>query len=105
MADLTKDADKIICCIYKEYLERRKSGRSKSDAKEFEANFYQNIKSISNWDSDDISDTLHELKNVGFLKMYITGDFSLNNEAIVYMENRFKNGLAELTDFISKFIP
>jgi hypothetical protein len=25
--------------------------------------------------------------------------------AIIYMENRFKNGLKEVTDFISKFIP
>ena len=40
MSGLTKDADKIICCIYKEYLERRKSESSKSEAKEFEANFY-----------------------------------------------------------------
>lgn len=105
MADLTKDADKLICCIYKEYLEKRKSGNSKSDAKEFESDFYLSIKSISDWNSDDISDTLQELKNAGFLKMYITNDFSLNDEAIIYMENRFKNGLAELTDFISKFIP
>lgn len=105
MSALTKDADKIICCIYKEYLERRKSGSPKSEAKEFEANFYQDIKSIANWDCNDISDTLHELQNAGFLKVYITNDFSMNDETIVYMENRFKNGLAELTDFISKFIP
>ncbi len=105
MSGLTKDADKIICCIYKEYLERRKSESSKSEAKEFEDNFYQDIKSIANWDCNDISDTLRELQNAGFLKVYITNDFSINDEAIVYMENRFKNGLAELTDFISKFIP
>ncbi len=105
MVSLTKDADKIVCCIYKEYLERRKSGSSKSESKEFEANFYRNIKSIADWSSDDISDTLCELKDARFVKMYITGDFSLNNEAIIYMENRFKNGLTELTDFISKLIP
>ena len=102
---LTKDADKLICCIYREYLEKRKSGSSKANAKEFDANFYKDVKDISNWDSSDVSDTLSELKNAGFIKLYITDDFSLNDEAIIYMENRFKNGLNELTDFISKFIP
>lgn len=105
MADLTKDADKLICCIYKEYLEKRRSGISKINAKKFDAYFYLNIKVLSKWDSSDISDTLRELKNVGFIKLFITGDFELTDTAIIYMENRFKNGLSELTDFISKFIP
>lgn len=74
---------------------------SKPDAKEFDANFYEIIKPISKWNSDDIFDTLHELKNAGFLKMYITSDFSLNGEAIVYMENRFKNGLSEVTKYLA----
>ena len=48
---------------------------------------------------------LTELKNNDFIKLYIEGSFILTSNAIIYMENRFKNGLVELTDFIAKFIP
>ena len=54
--------------------------------------------------SDFMTD-LSELKKYNFVKMFIEGSFALNSEAIVYMENRFKNGLIEVTDFIAKFIP
>lgn len=105
MPELTKDADKVICCIYKEYLEKRKSGMSKSEAKEFNGNFYRNIKPLSKWNSADISDTLQELHKKELIKKNVIGDFILLDSAIIYMENRFKKGLEEITDFISKFIP
>lgn len=101
MTELTKDADKVICCVYKEYLERRKSGMSKSQAKEFDGNFYRNVKALSKWNSADVSDTLQELHNKQYIKKNIIGDFSLLDDAVVYMENRFKNGLSEVMDFIS----
>ena len=96
MSELTKDADKVICYIYKEYLERRKSGMSKSEAKRFKMDFYQNI-----WRDDDVSDTLRELHSKEFIKREISGSFSLLDSAITYMENRFKKGLSEVMDFIS----
>ncbi|MCX4339961.1 MAG: hypothetical protein OSJ72_09990 [Lachnospiraceae bacterium] len=101
MPELTKDADKVICCIYKEYLERRKSGMSKSQAKEFDGNFYRNVKTLSKWNSADVSDTLQELHNRELIKKNVIGDFTLLDSAISYMENRFKNGLSEVVDFIS----
>lgn len=100
MPELTKDADKVICCIYKEYLERRKSGMSKSQAKEFDGNFYRNVKTLSKWNSADVSDTLQELHNRELIKKNVIGDFTLLDSAISYMENRFKNGLSEVVDFI-----
>lgn len=105
MPELTKDADKVICCIYKEYLERRKSGMSKSESKEFDGNFYLNAKALSKWNSADISDILQELHDKQLIKKNVIGDFDLLDSAITYMENRFKKGLKEITDFISKFIP
>ncbi len=105
MPELTKDADKLICCIYKEYLEKRKSGMSKSQAKEFDGNFYLNVKSLSKWNSADVSDTLQELHDKQLIKKNVIGDFDLLDSAIAYMEKRFKKGLEEITDFISKFIP
>lgn len=101
MPELTKDADKVICCIYKEYLERRKSGMSKAESKEFDGNFYLNVKTLSKWNSADVSDTLQELHDKKYIKKNILGDFSLLDDSVVYMENRFKNGLSEVMDFIS----
>ncbi len=101
MPELTKDADKLICCIYKEYLEKCKSGMSKSQAKEFDGNFYLNVKTLSKWNSADVSDTLQELHDKKLILKNVIGDFKLLDSAITYMENRFKNGLSEVMDFIS----
>lgn len=101
MRELTKDADKLICCIYKEYLEKRKSGISKPEAKKFDGNFYKDIKALSNWSSQDISDTLEELKKKEYIARNILGEITLTDESIIYMENRFKDGLKEVMDFIS----
>lgn len=101
MPELTKDADKVICYIYKEYLERHKSGMSKSQAKEFDGSFYHNIKALSKWNAADVSDTLQELHNQKLINKNVIGDFTLSDSAISYMENRFKKGLSEVMDFIS----
>lgn len=46
-----------------------------------------------------------ELARSGLIKIYIGGNFDLTDNGIVYMENRFVNGLKDVTDFITKFIP
>lgn len=102
---LTKDSDKLACLVYKKYLEKRKSGESKANAKHFNHNFYSDIKQLSDWHTDDIDETINELKHAGFVKKYIDGGFVLLDDFIIYMENRFKNGIIEVTDFIAKFIP
>ena len=101
---MTKDADKLLCCIYKIYLERRKSGMSKSDSKEFQDDFYKSDNHLSSWSDDDISDTLEELKNNNHVSLFIDGSFTLENDAIIYMENRFKNGLTEVLEILSKVL-
>lgn len=102
---LTKDADKMLCCLYKEYLERRKLGNSKRDSKRFSNEYTSSDPILSTWHKSDISDTILELGQKGFLKVYIGGDFDLTDMSIIYMENRFKNNISEISDFISKFIP
>lgn len=104
MVELTKDADKLLCCAYKMYLERRKSGSSKDVAKEFEKDFYLSDKHLCNWQDDDVLDTIYELYKADLIRVDIAGNFALKPSAIIYMENRFKNGLNEITDFVSKFI-
>lgn len=103
--ELTKDADKMICCIYKSFLQHRKNGVSKSTAREFKEDYFSKNKDFSSWIEDDLDETLLELGNLGLVEIYIGGDFELTDDGIVYMESRFKNNLEEITDFISKFLP
>nr|WP_294665434.1 hypothetical protein [uncultured Ruminococcus sp.] len=104
MPELTKDADKMICIIYKMYLEKIKSGMSKVASNAFEEDFYKSDKMLSKWHDDDVNMTFLELGQKKYLKIHITGDFEITNQAIIYMENRFKNGLLDLVDFVTKFI-
>lgn len=105
MAELTKDADKMLCCLYKEYLQRIKLGNSKSSSSLFKMEYAKSDSVLSQWHNDDVYATRNELQRKGLLKTYISGNFVLTDNAIIYMENRFKNGLSEVVDLISKFIP
>ncbi len=102
---LTNDADKVICYIYKDFLQSRKNGLSKAEARRFPANYHKQHKSLSKWSDSDFSDTILELGQKDLITIYLGGTFELTNDGIIYMENRFKNGLIEITDFITKFIP
>lgn len=101
---ITKDADRFLCEIYEEYLYRRKSGISKSDAKRFSTPEELVEDFMQGTLPQDIRDGIQELYELGLVKRFVTGTFSLDDTAIIYMENRFKNGLKEVADFITKFI-
>lgn len=100
--ELTKDDDKVICTLYKVALERHKQGFPKKIAYQFsDDDKYKHITFLS---SPDIDFTIKELVKLKLLSEDICGNIQLTNSAISYMENRFKNGLSEVVDFISKFI-
>ena len=107
---LSKDADYLICLIYKHYLELRDNGISKSDAKILGNSQEVNQNIIPEWSLEDTDDTCRELIKNDLLdnRIYMDnycGYMNLSDNGIVYMENRFKNGFKEVTDFIAKFIP
>lgn len=103
--EITKDSDKFLCIIYKDYLQRRKNGESKTEAKRFTTDYLESLVPLYQWHPQDIAEARLELgKNHLITNHYGTG-FVIKDEGIFYMENRFKNGLKEITDFISKFIP
>jgi len=102
---LTKDADKMICQIYKTFLELRKDGIPKSEARQFDENYFSTNKAFSSWAPSDCTETMLELDRVGLIKASVIDSFELTDDGIVYMENRFVNDIKEVTDFISKFIP
>lgn len=100
---LSNDADKLICVVYKQYLHRRENNKSKSEATLFTLNDIQQV--IPNYNESDLANDLSELAHNNIIRLFIAGDFVLLPDGIIYMENRFKNGIKEVADFISKFIP
>ncbi len=101
MTELSKDADKLICLIYKEYLSRRKQGEIKRSARYFPK--------ISKWpdsflvfSNSDLYDTLIELKRAGYIRCYIDASFALEDAGIIYMEQRFPKGISQVLDWLGK---
>ena len=102
---LSKDADALICLIYKDYLDKRNSGISKSDAKMFGSSENIHNKIIPEWSLDDVDDTCRELDRSNFLSiLYASNTCSeifLTDDGIVYMENRFQDKIKNLIDYIA----
>ena len=63
--------------------------------------FYKNEKHISDWQENDIKSCLSELKEVDFVKIYVSGNFVVERPLISFMENRFKSGIAEVVKYIT----
>lgn len=106
---LTKDSEKLICVMYKCYLEKRKSGMSKSSANRWGTSHVIHEELLPEWSFTDVDDTCRELSRAGLIKCSwadnIACRISISDSGISYMENRFKNGLTGVVDFITKFIP
>lgn len=83
--NLTKDSEKVICYIYKMYLERRKKGNSKAESRRFEMDFYKSDKDLSKWCDSDISDCILELARNGYIKVYMGGNFDILDSTIIYI--------------------
>lgn len=99
---LTKDGDKLICVIYKEYLTRRKDGMDKRRARDFGDPSKWPDSMLSKLTREDISETLPELKRAGFIDLYIHDGFQLKDEAIEYMEQRFPEGISSVLEWLGK---
>ena len=100
--NLTKNAYRTLCIIYKSFLNRTKQGISRHSAILF---LDYSIFTSENQYSSNITDfrvALNELKHAGYIDLYVDGGFKLLNSGIALMENRFKNGLSEVIDFITK---
>ena len=103
--ELTKDSEKFLVDLYKVYLDRRKACQSKQEARRFEDGFFDTEKPFSKMHPNDVTDARLELGQTGLLVNYIGGDCELTNPAIIYLENRFKNNLADVLSFLSQFVP
>lgn len=103
--NLTKDADRLLCTIYKEYLLRRKSGISKLDAKNFREFDSWSKELFPHANYDNLKETVCELTKALHIPMNMECGFWLSDEAIVYMENRFRDGMVGVLSFLSQFLP
>ena len=108
MADVTlsKDADALICAIYKVYLQRRKDGASKADARLLGGSDSIQEKIIPKWSFSDVDETCRELGRAGMLDCFYADDVvyiaNLSDAGIIYMEQRFKNGLTDVLNYPEK---
>lgn len=98
--ELTKDGDKLISTIYGVYLKRKKSGVSKFEATSFDSDWMEIY--FPNESKQDLSFAFMELKKAFGLKVYSDGAFFLSDTAIIYMENRFPDGVKQVFDYITK---
>lgn len=109
---LTKDADALICVLYKEYLQRRENGIPKSTAKRFGGSPNIHSQLMSKWSFEDVDETCRELSRAGLLKCFyadnIAYDALLSDAGIIYMEKRFANGLKSVLNYLERikaFLP
>lgn len=106
--ELTKDSEKLICIMYKSYLEKRKAGLPKSQANTFGSSHNIHEELCPEWIFEDVDDTCRELSRAGLLNCFwadnIAYSVNISDSGIILMENRFKNGLMGVIEFLSKFI-
>ena len=101
VAIMTKDAKKSLAKIYKTYQERRSHGMDKLNSKYFDPSDDQKTLELA----ESVREDIPELKKIGFVKAYITGQFELQDQAIVYMENVKAETIKEWLSFGSNLIP
>lgn len=108
MDDLTKDAKKLLCEIYKAYLEKCKTDISKKDANMFSSCDSIHKEIVPKWKLADVEEACRELNNEDFINCswYDNTGFniSLTTKAISTLENRFKNDLKAILKFLSSLV-
>lgn len=105
MEQLTKNANFFVCYAYKYYLEQLQDGKRIFQAKRVPFDITLSFKPFKKMHPDDIKETVAQAARAGYGDMTMECNFFINDQMISFMENRFKNGLFDVLDAISKFIP
>lgn len=96
----------MLCAIYKAYKDKRKSGEPKSDAKCAGSSEIIHANLMPEWIFEDVDETCRELDRAGYLGCFYAEDVTryseLTDRAIIYMENRFVNGLTGVMEYMAK---
>ena len=104
--ELTKDADALICLLYKLYSQQLKNGASKREAMMFGSAEDVQASIAPKWTVDDTNEILRELHRAELIGcQYGDGVVTychLSTDGIIYMENRFKNSIDNVLDYLGK---
>lgn len=106
---LSKEADYLICALYRAYTEQRADGAAKSQAKCFGSSAEIRDAFMPEALYEDVDETCKELSRNGMLNC-VESDFEvlraeLTDESIVYMENRYKNKIKSIVKHMLELAP
>lgn len=104
MENLTKDAKRVISAAYAAYLKKIECGTPKLSAKNIQQEDILGVY-LHDMTPRDYQTTRSEIKRALGCTTYSDGSFVLPDSAIIYMENRFKNGIKDVLSFLAQFIP
>jgi hypothetical protein len=97
---LTKDADKLACVIYREYLARLEGGIDKRNAKHFKSGFERAL--LPDESPENFKETLNELcRAFPGTNQYRYQSISIGDDFIIYMESRFPEGVKQVVETLS----
>ncbi len=106
MDDLTNDAKFLISAMYKEYLERRKIGKTKEEATNFQSEKVIAQEIMPEWKEADVNYTIAELKSHGFLDATAAGNafmwVKMTSKAISALEVTFQDKVDSVLNFMAK---
>ena len=102
---ITRDADAFICVLYREYLTKRKSGLTIENSQSFGNDVEIQSHLFPKWHLDDVTHLCWYLNEKNLLDVF-PGDnranaVRLSDDGIVYMENRFPDGIAQVLSAIA----
>lgn len=96
---MTKDTEKVLLKLYRAYTERRKT-LPKSQAKHFASEDVSAALPGIPW--DDVREALAELRDDGYIDLYMMGACDLFPKAIEYGETAVERGIDKALDVWSK---
>lgn len=108
MDDLTKEQQKLLVSMYKEVLSRQPA-LSFEDSNYFEDSDHIRDLFFREETSDYVANICWNLESNGYIECDPGDDLAnnvvLTNKTIIYMENRFKNGIKDIVTFLASLIP
>lgn len=108
MDDLTKEQKYLLVSMYKEILERESSNA------DIDPNYFRDSDEIRdlflpNRSSSYVSEMCWKLHRKGYSFCRpgdnLANDVEITDKVIIYMENRFSDGIKSIADFLLKLVP
>ena len=108
MEDLTKEQKYLLLSIYQEVLNSQPALPMEKAIYFEDSDIVQEL-FLPDQSSDHVSDFCWKLKAKGYIHCSpgdnLANDIVLTDKTIIYMENRFKNGIKDIAVFLSNFLP